>query len=501
MTELQFADPEQLVHDVQKPNEPTLDALWIDRFLDIQSDSHSLRFWCDANNISNYEDMNQSLMSVIDLIDEILNEQLNVILHDDCFQQLESSWRGVQYLVNQKESFGSEQESKIKILSCSWEELRRDSQRAIEFDQSSLFKLIYQNEFSTPGGEPFGLIVGDYCISHQAGTNKLDRDMTLIRKIAQTAAAAFCPFLVSATPSLFGVDTFAELATILDVQAQFDQLEYENWRAVRASEDAKFVAVTVPYVLMRQPYKYDGSRLEAFAFKEKVSDSESDFLWGSASFCFAATVLRAYSESGWFAHIRGLKAGSYGQGVIVPPVNSQTQFPGKAKRYRSPVNYQVSESRELALSDCGFIPLSPVSDSPLIAFTSNSSLHKPKLFEEKGITVNSRLSSMLQYTLCVARIAHYIKVMGRDKVGSYQNAVSIESDFQRWLHQYTTASDEASDELRAKYPLNEARIQVKEKQGSPGHYYSILHLRPHFQLDQMVSSVRLITELSPDKAF
>ncbi|BCL70005.1 conserved hypothetical protein [Vibrio nigripulchritudo SFn27] len=499
MTEFHFVEPELLIHDVQTPQDPTLDAIWLDRFLDLQSDSQSLKYWCDANNIRSVEEMHQSLLSVIDLIDEQLNEQINAILHHEEFQAFEAGWRGVEYLVNQKDSFGSEQSSKIKILSCSWEELRRDSQRAIEFDQSGLFKLVYQNEFSTPGGEPFGLIVGNYCISHQAGTNKLDRDMTLVRKISQTAAAAFCPVLISATPSLFGVDAFSELATILDVHAQFDQMEYKNWQAVRDSEDAKFVAVTVPYVLMRQPYKYDGSRLDAFAFKEKVTNSESDMLWGSASFCFAATVLRAYSESGWFAHIRGLKAGSYGQGVILPPVGSQMQFPGKAKRHRSPVNYQISESRELALSDCGFIPLSPVSDSPLIAFTSNSSLHKPKVYEEKGITVNSRLSSMLQYTLCVARIAHYIKVMGRDKVGSYQNAASIEGDFQRWLHQYTTASDEASDELRAKYPLNEAKIQVKEKQGSPGHYYSIIHLRPHFQLDQMVSSVRLITELAPDK--
>ncbi len=459
----------------------------------------ALKYWCDANGIKDSASVRPSIIGAIERIDALLNDQVNEILHSIELQALEASWRGLHYLVTQKAGNESEQESKIKLLSCSWGELARDSQNAIEFDQTNLFKLIYQNEFSMPGGEPFGLIVGDYHIQHKPGSHQLERDLEVLTKISQTAAAAFCPFLVSATPSLFGVDRFAQLATTAAIETQFKLPEYGKWHQLRNSEDARFLAITLPFVLMRKPYKKDGSRLEAFAFKEKIANSEEDLLWGNASYCLASVVLRAYSESGWFAQIRGMRAGNYQQGVVFPPVNVQVTFPGRKTRHRTPVNFQVSERKEQRLSDSGFIPMSPVAETPFVSFSTNASLHQPQNYEQQGAAMNAQLSSMLQYTLCVSRIAHYIKVMGRDKVGRYQNAETIESDFQRWLHQYTTGSDEASDELRAKYPLNEARIQVKEKQGSPGHYYSIIHLRPHFQLDQMVTSIRLITELSPEK--
>ncbi len=499
MADIQFIDPEQLSHDIPEPENPELNANWLERFLDIRSDALALKYWCDANGIKDSASVRPSIIGAIERIDALLNDQVNEILHSIELQALEASWRGLHYLVTQKAGNESEQESKIKLLSCSWGELARDSQNAIEFDQTNLFKLIYQNEFSMPGGEPFGLIVGDYHIQHKPGSHQLERDLEVLTKISQTAAAAFCPFLVSATPSLFGVDRFAQLATTAAIETQFELPEYGKWHQLRNSEDARFLAITLPFVLMRKPYKKDGSRLEAFAFKEKIANSEEDLLWGNASYCLASVVLRAYSESGWFAQIRGMRAGNYQQGVVFPPVNVQVTFPGRKTRHRTPVNFQVSERKEQRLSDSGFIPMSPVAETPFVSFSTNASLHQPQNYEQQGAAMNAQLSSMLQYTLCVSRIAHYIKVMGRDKVGRYQNAATIESDFQRWLHQYTTGSDEASDELRAKYPLNEARIQVKEKQGSPGHYYSIIHLRPHFQLDQMVTSIRLITELSPEK--
>lgn len=499
MENIEFIDPSQLYHDIPEPENPELNANWLERFLDIRSDRFALKYWCDANGIKDTASIRPSIVGAIERIDALLNVQVNEILHCDELQALEASWRGLHYLVVQQASFDSEQESKIKLLSCSWSELVRDSQNAIEFDQTNLFKLIYQNEFSMPGGEPFGLLVGDYHIQHKPGCHQLERDLAVLTKVSQTAASAFCPFLVSATPSLFGVDRFSQLATTAAIETQFELPEYLKWHQLRHSEDARFLAITLPFVLMRKPYEKDGSRLEAFAFKEKIVDSDADLLWGNASYCLASVILRAYSESGWFAQIRGVQAGNYQQGVVFPPVNVQVRFPGRKRRYRSPVNFQVSERKEQRLSDNGFIPVSPVSETPFVSFATNASLHQPKNYQHQGAAMNAQLSSMLQYTLCVSRIAHYIKVMGRDKVGRYQNAATIESDFQRWLHQYTTGSDEASDELRAKYPLNEARIQVKEKQGSPGHYYSIIHLRPHFQLDQMVTSIRLITELSPEK--
>lgn len=196
--------------------------------------------------------------------------------------------------------------------------------------------------------------------------------------------------------------------------------------------------------------------------------------------------------------MRGIKQGDYSQGIIVAPTRSKMRVNGKNDRERCPLNLKISERKEQELSECGFISISPIPETDMVGMTSNVSLYKPKQYAEKHISTNAKLTSMLQYTLCVSRVAHYLKVMGRDKIGGYQDAESLERDFQRWLHQYTTASDEASDELRAKYPLNEAKITVREKRETPGHYYSVIHLRPHFQLDQMVSSIKLITELSPE---
>ncbi|MCG3726262.1 type VI secretion system contractile sheath large subunit [Vibrio cincinnatiensis] len=494
---MNFVSVEQLTHQRATPEQPLLANHWIERFLDTQDLSQAIQYWVEFAGIKSKEEFFHSILSTIEQIDAQLNQQLDDILHHSVIQRLESTWRGLRYLVEQKDS-NAEELVKIKILTCTWDELVKDATRAIEFDQSALFKLIYQNEYSMPGGEPFGLLVGDYYLGQSPERNAVDRDIRTLGKMAQSAAAAFSPFIMSVSPSVFGTDHFSDIASIGNIYTQFEQSEYLNWRKLRESDDVRFIGLTMPNVLYRQPYCSDGSRSDQFVYNERIRDSNRDLLWGNASFCFAAVIMRAFQENGWFTHIRGHKTGDYSQGIIQPPSSCRVHLPGKGQRYKAPLNLKVTERREQELSDCGFIPLSPVAETQFISFTSNISLHQSRLFSEKGANVNARLSSMLQYTLCVSRIAHYIKVMGRDRVGSYQDAQSIERDFQAWLHKYTTASDEASDELRAKYPLNEARIRVTEKLGSPGNYYSVIHLRPHFQLDQMVSSIKLITELSPE---
>ncbi|HAS6309874.1 TPA: type VI secretion system contractile sheath large subunit [Vibrio vulnificus] len=495
--DMNFIEIEQLSHDLPTPESALENGIWMAHFLDAKTMTQMVSYWVEISGAKTKQEFVHSIISAIESIDREVSAQLDEILHHRQMQKLEATWRGLNYLVQQKDHNAGDL-VKVKVLSCTWEELKKDSERAIEFDQSALFKLVYQNEYSMPGGEPFGLLIGDYYLCGGQNAMVVEREINILRKISQSAAAAFSPFIMSVEPSVFGSDYFENIASMKNVYAQFEQNEYVSWKRLRAEEDVRFIGLTLPNLLYRQPYQSDGSRSDSFVYNERIRDSHQDLLWGNAAYSFAAVIVRAFQEHGWFTHIRGHKTGDYSQGIIQPPSLCQVDLPGKGGRYRAPLNLKITEKREQELADCGFIPLSPVAETPFVSFTSNISLHKPQQFASKGASVNARLSSMLQYTLCVSRIAHYLKVMGRDRVGSYQDAQSIERDFQAWLHKYTTASDEASDELRAKYPLNEAKIKVTEKLGSPGKYYSVIHLRPHFQLDQMVSSIKLITELSPE---
>ncbi|TOE53903.1 type VI secretion protein [Vibrio parahaemolyticus] len=494
---LNFLDPEELTHEFTPMGLAEFDSHWLTQFVECSDSILAARIWLEGTKSKDFASFRHSIMSTINTIDTLLQKQLNEIIHHPDFQKLECSWVGVRYLCEQVDKPSSDS-VKIKVLSATWNEVSKDALKAIEFDQSALFKLLYQNEYGMAGGEPFGVVVGDYQLRYDPRTNYFDRDISVLSKISQSAAAAFSPFVMSASPEIFGVNTFAELSSTRDVAAQFEQIDYVKWRQLRDNDDTKFIGLTAPNVLFRQPYKSDGSRNDQFEFQENIDDSNNDLLWGSGAFCFAAVSIRAFQEHGWFTHMRGIKQGDYSQGIIVAPTKNKTRINGKNDRDRCPLNLKVSERKEQELSDCGFIPISPVPETDMVGMTSNVSLYKPKLYEEKHVATNAKLTSMLQYTMCVSRIAHYVKVMGRDKIGGYQDAASLEREFQTWLHQYTTASDEASDELRAKYPLNEAKIKVREKRDTPGHFYSVIHLRPHFQLDQMVSSIKLITELSPE---
>lgn len=437
------------------------------------------------------------LLKAISEIDQLINRQINAILHHPQFQQMEAGWRGLVYLVEQTATYDRDERVKIKVLAISWAEVARDAQRAIEFDQTDLFRLVYSNEFDQPGGEPFGLLVGDYQIDHRRCSGAMN-DIEVLKSVAQTAAAAFSPFVTGAAPALLGVEKFADLAAVRDVIAQFEQPEYAGWRSLREQEDTRFLAITLPRILLREPYRADGRRAEAVPFVETQSGGEGHGLWGNAAFALAAVVVRAYASSGWFAQIRGLNPGQWGRGLVL-------ELPAKAGvvagSTASPaVNLQIGDRLEKLLSECGLVPLAAVPYSSHLVFFSNASVHRPPRYDGAAARVNSQLSAMLQYTLCVSRFAHYIKVIGRDLVGTFATAGDCERELQRWLHSYTTASDAASEEVRARYPLHEAAIAVREVQGRPGRYISVIHLRPHFQLDHMVSTIRLVTELCPRQA-
>jgi type VI secretion system ImpC/EvpB family protein len=387
---------------------------------------------------------------------------------------------------------------KIRVLGVSWKELVRDLERAIEFDQSQLFRKIYSDEFGTPGGEPYSILVGDYEIRHRPGPDHPTDDLSALANIASVAAAAFAPFITGADPALLDLGSFTELELPLDLARTFEQLEYIKWKSLRDREDSRFVGLTLPRVLMRLPYRDDNSRTDGFRFREDVSDpSRAQYLWGTAVYAFGAVVMRAFATYGWPAAIRGVQRGEVGGGLVTGlPVHSfGTDRHGTVSK--SSTDAIVPDAREKELGELGFIPLCDCQDTELAAFYGNQSVQKPKTYDEVAATVNARMSAMLQYILCVARFAHYIKVMIRDKVGAFFGPADCEDYLRRWLMKYAMSNENAGPELKAKAPLREARVSVTERPDKPGTYRSVIQLRPHYQLDQMVTAVRLVTELAP----
>lgn len=434
----------------------------------------------------------------IALIDDLIQDQLNVVLHHPRFQQLEASWRGVRYLTDQ---LAPKDNVKIRVLVIRWREICRDIERAIEFDQSNLFGKIYEQEFGIAGGEPYGLLLVDHEVQHLPGQGSPTDDISALKGLAEIAAAAFAPCILGAAPALLEVDRFTEIGATTSFAGVFHKAAYARWRGVQEGEDARFLGLTLPHVLMRLPYEDVGRGRDRFRFREDVSDPSGDaYLWGSASYAFAATVIRAFQGFRWFADIRGARRDSLSGGLVTDlPVHSfATDAGGVAVKVSTDV--ALTESQEIGLSDAGLIPLMKCKDTDYSAFYSNQSLQHYRTHDSAAARVNARLSSMLQYVLCVSRFAHYVKIIGRDKVGSFATPEDCQAHLQAWLRQYTDASPGASDAQRARYPLRSASVAVIERPGRPGDYMATVHLQPHFQLDQLVSAFELVTEVSGRKA-
>ncbi len=484
------------------PVSPSVSENSLDGFLTEPVASKALAIWFDRVPESRRPQGRQAVARALGVdiarIDGLLNEQVNAILHHPRFQKLESSLRGLRYLVGQA---GGEDAVKFKVLNVTWGELARDAERAVEFDQSQLFRKVYTEEFGSAGGEPFGILIGDYEIRHRQSADHPTDDVAVLASISQVAAAAFAPFVAGADSNLFGLEDFTPLERGLNLERIFDQTEYLKWRAFRDTEDSRFVGLTMPRVLMRVPYEDDGSRADGFRFFEHVGGRDaSKFLWGNAAWAFGAVVVRAFGECGWLADIRGVHRGEMGRGLVhdLPNPSFKTERPGVARRGSTDII--ITDSIERELGELGFIALSQCKDTEFAVFYGNQSLQKPKTYDRAGPTTNARMSAMLQYMLCTSRFAHYLKVLARDKVGSFAEPRELEDLLTRWLMKYSTPDEHASQEVKAEFPLREGQVEVRELPGKPGSFGCIMHLLPHFQLDGLSASVRLTTELGPSRS-
>lgn len=441
--------------------------------------------------IKNCQDIFNQLELAISHIDELITQQLNVIIHQPKFQRLESSWRGLYYLTLQADGIKL---AKIKMLDASWQEVTKDLSRALEFDQSSLYNKIYAEEYGTPGGEPYGALIGDYAISHKQSRKHPYDDISALDSIAQIAAASFAPFIGGVSSELLGMDDFSTLRLPLNLTSLFAQEEYIQWRALRMKSEARFVGLTLPRTLMRKPYRTTAGNYRGLFFCEYIRTSE-DYLWGNAAYAFGGVLLREFGSVGWFGHIRGVPRNNIGGGLVTNlPCDSFKTDPQDII-YKPATDVVITDNIERDISNLGFIPLCQCYATPYYAFYSNQSIQLSKRMATRDAQVNAKLSTMLQHVLCASRVAHYIKVMVRDKIGSFVTAEQCEEFLRRWLHQYTTGRKDMEWEEQARYPIQEARVSVREHPGKPGSYACVIHLVPCYQADQMVSELELVTEL------
>ncbi len=433
-------------------------------------------------------DTESMLNARIAQIDHLLSIQLNEIMHHPEFQKLEATWRGLKYLINQSELSTM---LKIKVLNVNKKDLLRDLQRAPEFDQSALFKKVYEEEFGVFGGAPFGALLGDFEFARSG------QDIELLEKISQVAAAAHAPFLTAADAQMFNLENYTQLDAPRDLAKIFETTEYAKWKAFRESEDSRYVALTVPRMLVREPYSKTTVPLEAFDYNEHVDGTEHDkYLWGNAAWALGARVTNAFSKYGWCATIRGVESGGLVEGL--PVHNFRTDSGDVAMK--CPTETPITDRREKELADLGFAPLVHCKGTPKAAFFSVQSAQKPKIYDADAATANARISAQLPYIFAVSRFAHYLKAMMRDKIGGYTSRTEVESFLNRWVMNYVVGNDDASQEVKAKRPLKEARIDVMEIPGKPGAYRAVAFLRPHFQLDELNVSMRLVAELPASAA-
>lgn len=431
------------------------------------------------------KDLEATINARIADIDVLLSKQLNEVMHHADFQKMEGSWRGLHYLIHQSETSTM---LKIKVLNSSKDDLRRDLERASEFDQSALFKKVYEEEFGTFGGAPFGALIGDYEFSRHP------QDMALIEKVSNVAAAAHAPFFSAASAQLFNLDSYTDLGAPRDLAKIFDTVEYAKWKSFRESEDSRYVGLCLPHILMRLPYGPDTVPVGAFNFKEDVDGKDhSKYLWSNAAYAIGSRLTDAFSKYGWCAAIRGVEGGGLVEGL---PTHTFRTDEGEVA-LKCPTEIAITDRREKELSDLGFVPLVHCKGTDYAAFFGAQSTQKAKKYDTDAANANARLSTQLQYIMAVSRFAHYMKAIMRDKIGSFMSRSDCERFLNRWIMNYVTPDDNASPTVKAQFPLRDARIDVFEVPGKPGVYRAAAFLRPHFQLDELTVSLRLVAELPP----
>jgi type VI secretion system protein ImpC len=436
------------------------------------------------------DDALNSISAIIAEIDKKLSDQINQILHHDDFQQMEGAWRGLHHLVNNTET---DEMLKIRVMNISKKDLHKNLKKfkGTAWDQSPIFKKIYEEEFGQFGGEPYGCLVGDYHFDHSPP------DVELLGEMAKIAAAAHAPFITGANPSLMNFDSWQELSNPRDLTKISQTPEYAAWRSLRDSEDSKYIGLAMPRFLGRQPYGAKGDPVDEFAFEEDTGNAESDkFAWVNAAYGMATNINRSFKEYGWCSRIRGVESG--GTVANLPTHTFPTDDGGLDMK--CPTEIGISDRREAELAKAGLMPLVHRKNTDMAAFIGAQSLHKPAEYDDPDATANANLAARLPYLFATCRFAHYLKCMVRDKIGSFKSRSDMESWLNKWILQYVDGSPNTSSErTKAEKPLAAATVEVAEVEGNPGYYTSRFFLRPHYQLEGLSVSLRLVSKLPSEK--
>ncbi len=427
----------------------------------------------------------------INLLDTQISEQLSEVMHHPDLQKLEGSWRGLNYLVMNSETSST---LKVRMISITKKELHKDLSKAVEFDQSQIFKKVYESEFGSAGGEPYGALIGDYEFTNHP------EDIESLRLMSNVAASGFSPFLSAASPALFGFDEWSELSKPRDLDKVFESLEYAQWRSFRESADSRFVSLTMPKVLARLPYGQATSPIEEFGFEEfdvdpvsgiAVNAEHNDYCWMNSSYVLGAKLTDAFSKYGFCTAIRGAEGGGRVDNLPTHFFMSDDGDPDM----KCPTEIGITDRREAELGKLGFLPLCHYKNTNYAVFFGAQTCQKPAIHDSPEVTANAAISARLPYMMATSRFAHYLKVMARDKIGSFMEAEDVESWLNRWILSYVNASEGGGQEIRAKYPLADARVQVKEIPGAPGSYNAVAWLKPWLQMEELTTSLRLVAKI------
>jgi type VI secretion system protein ImpC len=432
----------------------------------------------------------RTIERAIALLDQTLSAQLNEVMHDPKFVKLEGSWRGLHYLVMNTDVSST---LKIRVLNASKRELNRDLTRAVEFDQSLMFKKVYENEFGTPGGEPYGALIGDY-----EWTNHPD-DIETLRLMSNVSAAAFAPFISAAGAGMMGFEQWTELSRPRDLAKIFDTVEYAKWRGFRDSEDSRFVSLVMPRVVARVPYGERTKPIEEFAFEETpfgpngepLQMKHEHYCWMNAAFVMGVRMTEAFSRYGFCTAIRGAENG----GKVDNLPQHVFQSDDGDLDAKCPTEIGITDRREYELSNLGFLPLCHYKNQDFAVFFGAQTAQKAKEYDRPDATANARISARLPYIMATSRFAHYLKVMARDKIGSFMEVEDCERWLNRWITNYVNTNEKAGADSKASFPLREARVEVQAVPGRPGAYSAVAYLRPWLQMEELTASLRMVARI------
>ena len=433
-------------------------------------------------------DVTKTVSAMIAEIDRKLSEQINLIMHQEDFKSLEGTWRGLHHLVNNTET---DVMLKIRVLNISKTDLKKTLKKfeGTAWDQSPIFRKLYEDEFGSPGGHPYGALVGDYFFDHSP------EDVKMLANMGQVAAAAHAPFIAGIAPSIMGMDSWQELSNPRDLTKIFQTAEYAAWRSLRDSEDARYIGLAMPRFLSRLPYGAKTVPVEEFDFEEDTEGADHNkYVWSNAAFAMATNITRAFKLYGWCARIRGTESGGMVEGL---PVHTFPTDDGGVDM-KCPTEIAITDRREAELAKNGFMPLSHYKNTDYAVFMGAQSLQKPAVYDDADATANANLAARLPYLFATCRFAHYLKCMVRDKIGSFKEREDMELWLNKWISQYCCDSKSA-EEVKARFPLAQAQVVVEEVKGNPGYYTSKFYLRPHYQLEGLTVSLRLVSKLPSAK--